>query len=83
MIGTSVVGANTIANASLSLGIGMPSQAAVQIGAQGSGASGTTSSSGCIGQVTAYVQAGTGAINQFCSKPALSPWSRMLSWRDL
>ena len=83
MIGTSVVGANTIANASLSLGIGMPSQAAVQIGAQGTGAHGTTSSSGCIGQVTAFVQAGTGAINQFCAKPALSPWSRMLSWRDL
>ena len=83
MIGTTVVGANTIANASLSLGFGMPSQAAVQIGAQGTGAHGTTSNTGCVGRVTAFVQAGTGAINQFCSKPALSPWSRLLSWRDL
>ena len=83
MIGTSVVGANTIANRSLALGVGMPSQAAVQIGAQGTGAHGSTSNAGCIGQVTAFVQAGTGAINQFCAKPALSPWSRLLSWRDL
>jgi len=83
MIGTSVSGGNTIANSSLALGVGMPSQAAVQIGAQGTGAHGSTSNAGCIGQVTAFVQAGTGAINQFCAKPALSPWSRLLSWRDL
>jgi type IV pilus assembly protein PilY1 len=82
-IGTSVSGGNTIANASLSLGFGMPSQAAVQIGAQGTGAHGSTSNSGCVGRVTAFVQAGTGAINQFCAKPALQPWSRMISWRDL
>jgi type IV pilus assembly protein PilY1 len=80
VIGTQTVGANTNVVRALSLGTGLPSQMAVQIGAQGSGNSGTTSSSGCAGRVTGFIQASTGALNQFCGNPALSSWSRYLSW---
>ena len=65
---------------SMALGTGLPSQMAVQIGGQGSGSSGSTSGSGCAGRVTGYIQASTGALNQFCGKPALSSWSHYLSW---
>jgi type IV pilus assembly protein PilY1 len=82
-IGESVAGGNTLVNKTLSLGQGMPSQANVQIGAQGSGASGSIGSgSGCIGGVTIYAQSSTGVLNQVCGKTN-SPWSRMVAWRDL
>jgi hypothetical protein len=69
---------------SIALGTGMPSQMAVQIGSQGSGTSGTSGSgSGCAGRVTGYIQASTGVLGQVCGKPALSVYSRMISWRDL
>jgi type IV pilus assembly protein PilY1 len=68
---------------SISLGQGMPSQMAVQVGAQGSGGAGASSSAGCAGRVTGYIQASTGVLGQTCGTPALSFWSRMLSWRDM
>src|SRR5881296_2426008 len=80
-IGTSGGGA-TVAK-SISLGTGLPSQMAVQIGAQGGGTSGLSSSSGCAGRVTGYIQASTGVLGQLCGQPAFSVWSRIVSWRDL
>jgi type IV pilus assembly protein PilY1 len=65
---------------SMALGMGLPSQMAVQVGAQGDGASGTTSGSGCAGRVTGYIQASDGSISKLCGKPALSSWSHYVSW---
>jgi type IV pilus assembly protein PilY1 len=80
IIGTSAAGAS---NRSISLGSGVPSQMVLQIGAQGSGAAGTTGgSAGCAGQVTGMVQTGSGSTVQICTKPALAVWSRYLSWSD-
>jgi type IV pilus assembly protein PilY1 len=83
MIGTSPSGTTTTINRSLSLGTGLPSAMAVQIGAQGTGASGVASSAGCAGRLTGYIQASTGVLGQVCGQPALSLWSRLISWRDL
>ncbi len=80
VIGTETSGGNTNVSKKVSLGTGLPSQMAVQIGGQGSGASGTASGSGCAGRITGFIQASTGALNQFCGKPALSSWSRYISW---
>lgn len=80
VIGTYTSGSNTNVLRSMSLGTGLPSQMAVQIGAQGSGASGSSSGSGCAGRVTGFIQGSTGVLNQFCGKPALSSWSRYVSW---
>ena len=83
-IGTSASGGSTMITRSIALGTGMPSQMAVQIGSQGSGTSGTSGTgSGCAGRVTGYIQASTGVLGQVCGKPALSVYSRMVSWRDL
>jgi type IV pilus assembly protein PilY1 len=80
-IGTTSGGADVAR--SISLGTGLPSQMAVQIGAQGSGSSGASSSAGCAGRVTGYIQASTGVLGSLCGTPALSVWSRMVSWRDM
>jgi type IV pilus assembly protein PilY1 len=80
-IGTTSGGANVAKT--ISLGTGLPSQMAVQIGAQGSGSSGASSSAGCAGRVTGYIQASTGVLGSLCGTPALSVWSRMVSWRDM
>ena len=84
-LGTSADGGgNTNANRSISIGsTGLASQMAIQIGGQGTGGSGTTSGGGCAGRVTGFIQSSTGALSQFCSKPALSVWSRYLSWIGL
>ena len=82
-IGTTSVGGSTLASKSISLGQGLPSQMAVQLGAAGSGTSGSTSSSGCSGRITGFIQASTGVLGQVCGKSAFQAWSRMLSWRDL
>jgi hypothetical protein len=68
----------------MSLGNGLPSNMALQIGASGTGQAGTASSTGCIGRQTGFIQSSTGAIQQLCS-PASSAktWSRILTWRDL
>jgi type IV pilus assembly protein PilY1 len=82
-LGTTASGSNLLVRRSVSLGQGLPSQAAIQIGAQGSGTSGTSSSSGCAGRTTVYIQSSTGVLGQQCGKTALQSWSRMVSWRDL
>ena len=81
-IGTTGVGGGTVAKY-ISLGTGLPSQMAVQIGAQGTGTSGASSSTGCAGRVTGFIQASTGVLGSLCGTPALSVWSRLISWRDL
>ncbi|TAL10296.1 MAG: hypothetical protein EPO02_07950 [Nitrospirae bacterium] len=84
VIGTTTSGGTTTIKRSIGLGTGLPSQMAVQIGAEGSGSSGSSGSgSGCAGRVTGFIQASTGVLGSVCGKPALSSWSRMLSWRDL
>jgi type IV pilus assembly protein PilY1 len=81
VIGTTVVGSNTNVLRSMALGTaGLASQMAVHIGAQGSGAAGTTSSAGCAGRITGFMQSSTGTLSQFCTKPAYSSWSRYVSW---
>jgi len=82
-IGTSPVGTNENINRSIALGIGLPSQMAVQIGAQGTGVAGGASTAGCTGHLTGYIQSSTGVLGQFCGQTALGPWSRLISWRDL
>ena len=81
VVGTSTAGGNTNVSRSIALGTaGMASQMAVHIGAQGTGANGTTSNTGCVGRVTGFIQSSTGTLSQFCTKPALNPWSRYVSW---
>jgi type IV pilus assembly protein PilY1 len=80
VIGTYTSGSNTNVSRSIALGIGLPSQMAVQIGGQGDGVNGQVAGGGCAGRVTGFIQASTGALNQFCGKPALSSWSRYVSW---
>lgn len=81
VIGTTVVGSNTNVLRSMALGTaGLASQMAVHIGAQGSGTAGTTSSTGCAGRITGFMQSSTGTLSQFCTKPAYSSWSRYISW---
>ena len=79
----STVGGNTNIKRFQDLGQGLPSQAALQISAQGTsteGKMGTTT--GCSSRVTAYVQANS-ATQTVCAKPALRSWSAIISWRDL
>jgi len=83
-IGVTKAGDKEISTRSISLGTGLPSQMAVQIGGKGTGGSGTSGSgAGCAGRVTGFIQASTGVLGQVCGKPALSFFSRMLAWRDL
>ena len=81
VIGATTVGSETIVNRSIDLGTaGMASSMAVHIGGQGTGGSGATSGSGCTGRVTGFIQSSTGTLSQFCANPALSTWSRYISW---
>ena len=82
-IGNVKTGPNTLTSKSLLLGQGLPSQMAIQIGAQGSGTSGSASSSGCAGRITGFIQSSTGVLGQTCGSSAGSVWSRLISWRDL
>ncbi|MDO8547516.1 MAG: hypothetical protein Q7R68_09175, partial [Nitrospirales bacterium] len=82
-VGTTTSGGHTLVNKRVSLGEGLPSQAAIQLGAQGTGTSGSSSSAGCSGRTTVYIQSSTGVLGQNCGKTAMQAWSRMLSWRDL
>jgi type IV pilus assembly protein PilY1 len=82
-IGTTLVGSDVVVNRSISLGIGVPSQIAIQIGAQGSGTAGSSSNSGSAGRLTAFVQSSSGVLVQVSLHSALPAWSRMVAWRDL
>jgi type IV pilus assembly protein PilY1 len=81
-IGTSSSGGNTISSNKIDLGTGLPSQMAVHLGAQGTGSSGSAGVTGCTGGLTGIIQTSTGALNQVCGKPALSSWSRYISWNN-
>ncbi len=80
VIGTETSGANTNVKRSTSLGVGMASQMAVHVGAQGSGSSGSSGTSGSEGRVTLIGQSSTGSITKVSATPALSSWSRYVSW---
>lgn len=81
LIGTYTSGSNTNVSRSLSLGTGLPSSVAVQLTRQGSSAVGSTGGPApCSGGLNAVVQSSTAVLNQVCGKPALSAWSRYLSW---
>ena len=82
-VGAVPSGTNVLASKAISLGQGLPSQMAVQIGAQGSGTSGSASSAGCTGRITGFIQASTGVLGQICGTSAGSVWSHLISWRDL
>ncbi len=75
-------GGNTNVARSISLGQGISSSMAVQLGARGSGGDGTTGNTGCAGRASLISQTSTGDLNRVCGKPALSVWSRYLSWAD-
>jgi len=81
-LGTEVDGSgNTNASRSVSIGsTGLASQMALHMGGQGTGGAGAASNAGCAGRVTGFIQSSAGRLTQFCSKPALSGWSRYVSW---
>lgn len=61
---------------------GALSQMAMHVGGQGSGGAGNASSGGCSSGVTGFSQSSSGSLTQVCSKPALSSWSRYISWMN-
>ncbi|HET8579859.1 MAG TPA: hypothetical protein VFL31_02585, partial [Nitrospiraceae bacterium] len=82
VIGTTASGSDTLVNRSISLGTGsgLAAQAAVHIGGQGGGTSGTGGSgSGCQSGTSLYIQSSTGAVNQSCATTG-SVVSRYISW---
>jgi type IV pilus assembly protein PilY1 len=81
-IGTTPSGSDVLVNRSIALDVGLPSQMAIQIGTAGSGSLGSSSGAGSIGRVTGFIQSSSGVLGQLAIKTALSPWSRMLAWRD-
>jgi type IV pilus assembly protein PilY1 len=83
VIGTYTAGSNTNVSGRIQIqSAGLASSMAIQIGGQGSGTAGGTSSSGCSGRVTGFIQSSTGTLSQVCTKPALSAWSRYVSWMN-
>jgi type IV pilus assembly protein PilY1 len=82
-LGTTPVGSDTTVTRSTSIGAGLPSEVVVHIGAQGSGAAGTTGGSGSVGRLTGFAQTSTGAVFQMNLSAAGSFWSRLISWRDI
>jgi len=82
LVGTTVSGQDVLNNRSVSLGTGLPSSVAVQLTKQGSGTVGGTDASPCSGGLNAVIQGSTGEVHQVCGKPALSAWSRYLSWMN-
>jgi type IV pilus assembly protein PilY1 len=79
VIGTETSGSNTNVKRKASVGEGLPSQMAVQIGTQGSDGNGGGSGGGCTGQVTLLSQSSTGATSQMCGK-VKQAWSHYVSW---
>ncbi|TAJ08269.1 MAG: hypothetical protein EPO61_09145 [Nitrospirae bacterium] len=80
IIGTETVGSNVNVKRSMSLGTGLSSQMAVHIGAQGSGDAGSSGGGGSSGRVSLIGQSSSGAVTKISASPALSSWSRMISW---
>jgi type IV pilus assembly protein PilY1 len=82
-LGTTPVGSDTIVKRSTAIGAGLPSEVVVHIGAQGSGAAGTTGGSGSVGRLIGFSQTSTGAVFQMNLSAAGSFWSRIIAWRDI
>ncbi len=84
IIGTQTSGSNTNVRRDVAMGnVGVTSQLALHIGAQGSGGSGSmTANGGCTGRTTGFLQASTGEVRQLCLSTAYSTWSRYVSWMD-
>ena len=81
----SVVGTSASGNVNRSAAMGTTgalSQMAMHIGGSGGGGGGNPSSSGCASGVTAFSQSSSGSLVQTCTKPALSSWSRYISWMN-
>jgi len=81
----SVVGTSASGNVKKSIGMGNTgalSQMAMHIGGSGGGGGGNASSGGCASGVTAFSQSSSGSLVQTCTKPALSSWSRYVSWMN-
>ena len=83
VIGTTPSGPDTNVNRSIALDVGLPSEIAIQIGAQGSGAAGASSNAGSIGRVTGFIQSSSGVLGSLGMDLAFAPWSRIIAWRDL
>jgi len=75
VMGTDVVGGDTLVKRSLSLGTGMASQVVIHMGAQA-----TDSATGVTSRVKACTQSSSGAMTCVRTNPALSTWSRYISW---
>ncbi len=82
IIGTETVGGNTNALRSIALtGGGIASQVALHIGASGTGSDGAVGGGGgCQGQITGFMQDSTGTLSKVCTKPALTSWSRFITY---
>jgi len=80
VIGTETVGSNVNVKRSMSLGTGLASQMAVHIGAQGSGEAGSSGGAGSSGRVSLIGQSSSGAMTKISASPALTSWSRVISW---
>jgi type IV pilus assembly protein PilY1 len=77
-LGTEEVGGNTNVKRSTSLGAGAASQVTIHIGAED-----TDTATGITSRVKSCSQMSTGALTCVQTQPALSWWSRVISWRDL
>jgi type IV pilus assembly protein PilY1 len=80
ILGVTTSAGNNYANRRVSMGEGMMSQAAIHIGAQGSGSSGTSSGTGCQGRVSVIMQSSMGALSGRCTTPVSPVYSRYISW---
>jgi type IV pilus assembly protein PilY1 len=77
-------GGNTNVSRSIAMNnVGMWSQLSIHAGAQGTGTSGANNTGGgCQSGISGISQSSSFETAQICLKPALSSWSRYLSWVD-
>jgi len=80
VIGTTESGGKTTVKKSISLGVGLSSQLAVHMGAQGSGAAGSSSGAGSQGGVSVVSQGGGGDVRIMHVNVGPGSQSRFLSW---
>jgi type IV pilus assembly protein PilY1 len=78
VVGTDTSGGNTNVKRSTSLGAGVASQIGIHMGAQG-----TDSATGISSRSKVCSQMSTGALTCTQAQPALSAWSRYVSWFNL
>jgi type IV pilus assembly protein PilY1 len=78
VVGVEASGGNQNVKRSTALGAGVASQIGIHMGAQG-----TDSATGITSRTKACSQMSTGALTCIRTEPALSTWSRYLSWTSL